>query len=64
MFGAQPDKSGVDKTWPDEWQTTKATVKDRCSFLFNNELLSDIKFTVPVPTQENAVVNHTSEYMR
>lgn len=48
MFGAQPDKSGVDKTCPDEWQATKATVKDRCSFLFNNELLSDIQFTVPV----------------
>ena len=54
MFGAQPDKSGVDKTCPDEWQTTKATVKDRCSFLFNNELLSDIKFTVPVPGESES----------
>ena len=54
MFGAQPDKSGVDKTCPDEWQTTKATVKDRCSFLFNNELLSDIKFTAPVPGESES----------
>lgn len=54
MFGAQPDNSGVDKTCPDEWQTTKATVKDRCSFLFNNKLLSDIKFTVPVPGESES----------
>ena len=54
MFGAQPDKSGVDKTCPDEWQTTKATIKDRCSFLFNNELLSDIRFTVPVPGESES----------
>ena len=54
MFGAQSDKSGVDKTCPDEWQSTKATVKDRCSFLFNNELLSDIKFTAPVPGESES----------
>ena len=48
MFGGQLDESDVNETCPDDWQTTKVTVKDRCSFLFNNELLSDIKFTVPV----------------
>ena len=48
MFGGHLDESDVNETCPDDWQTTKVTVKDRCSFLFNNELLSDIKFTVPV----------------
>ena len=48
MSVVQPDKSVVPKTYPEDWQTTKHTIKDRCSFLFNNELLSDIKFIVPV----------------
>ena len=47
MFAVQPDQSVFHKTCPEDWQTTKHTIKDRCSFLFNNELLSDIKFTVP-----------------
>ena len=37
---AQPSQSSED------WQTTKATVRDRTAFLFNNSLLSDIKFVV------------------
>ena len=28
------------------WQTTKETVRDRTAFMFNNELMSDIKFVV------------------
>ena len=48
MFAGQADQSVVDKTCPEHWQTTKITIKDRCSFLFNNELLSDVRFTVPV----------------
>ena len=37
---AQPCQSSED------WQTTKETVRDRTAFLFNNELMSDIKFVV------------------
>ena len=37
---AQPCQSSED------WQTTKETVRDRTAFLFNNSLLSDIKFVV------------------
>ena len=54
MFGVQRDQSVVSKTYPEDWQTTKLTIKDRCSFLFNNELLSDIKFTVPVPGESES----------
>ena len=38
---AQPCQSSED------WQTTKGSVRDRTAFLFNNSLLSDIKFVVP-----------------
>ena len=48
MFAVQPNQSVFHTIYPEDWQTTKNTIKDRCSFLFNNELLSDIKFTVPV----------------
>ena len=54
MFGTQRDQSIVDKTCSEDWQTTKLTIKDRCSFLFNNELMSDIKFTVPVPDESES----------
>ena len=37
---AQPSQSS------EGWQTTKETVRDRTAFLFNNSLLSDIKFVV------------------
>ena len=30
----------------DDWQTTKETVRERSSFLFNSSLMSDIRFTV------------------
>ena len=54
MFAGQPDQSAIDKTCPEDWQATKLTIKDRCSFLFNNELMSDIKFTVPVPGESES----------
>ena len=54
MFGTQRDQSVVDKNCPEDWQTTKLTIKDRCSFLFNNVLLSDVKFTVPVPGESES----------
>ena len=30
----------------DNWQTTKATIKERCTFLFNNDVMSDVKLIV------------------
>ena len=33
-----------------DWQTTKATIKERCTFLFNNDMLSDVKLIVPAVT--------------
>lgn len=32
------------------WQTTKPTIKERCTFLFNNDVLSDVKLIVPAVT--------------
>ncbi|XP_068747048.1 BTB/POZ domain-containing protein 6-like [Montipora capricornis] len=53
MSSAQLVHIAVEKPCPEDWQTTKLTIKDRCSFLFNNELLSDVKFIVPVPNGES-----------
>ena len=29
-----------------DWQTTRATIRERTRFMFNNDLISDVKFTV------------------
>lgn len=34
----------------ENWQTTKPTIKERCTFLFNNHVLSDVKLIVPAVT--------------
>lgn len=34
----------------ENWQTTKPTIKERCTFLFNNDVLSDVKLIVPAVT--------------
>ena len=34
----------------ENWQTTKSTLKERCTFLFNNDVLSDVKLIVPAVT--------------
>ena len=31
----------------ENWQTKRPTIKERTTFIFNNELLSDVKFVVP-----------------
>ena len=36
----------------DTWQTKRSTIVERTTFVFNNELLSDVKFVVPVSTGE------------
>ena len=37
----------------ENWQTTRSTIAERTTFIFNNELLSDVKFVVPVSTSES-----------
>ncbi|XP_078376531.1 BTB/POZ domain-containing protein 6-like [Oculina patagonica] len=37
----------------ENWQTKRPTIAERTTFIFNNELLSDVKFVVPVSTGES-----------
>ena len=37
----------------EKWQTTRPTIRSRTKFMFNNELLSDVNFVVPVQLHEN-----------
>ena len=37
----------------ENWQTKLLTIAERTTFIFNNELLSDVKFVVPVSTGES-----------
>ena len=37
----------------ENWQTKLATIGERITFLFNNELLSDVRFVVRVSTDES-----------
>ena len=36
----------VDTVSDNYWQTVKGTIRERCEFIFNQELLSDVKFVV------------------
>ena len=37
----------------ENWQTKRSTIEERTSFIFNTEILSDVKFVVPVSTGES-----------
>ena len=37
----------------ENWQTKRLTIKERTKFMFNNELLSDVKFVVPASNGES-----------
>ena len=37
----------------ENWQTKRSTIVERTTFILNNELLSDVKFVVPVSTGES-----------
>ena len=37
----------------ESWQAKRSTIVERTTFIFNNELLSDVKFVVPVSTGES-----------
>ena len=39
-------------TFDDNWQTKRQTISERIKFIFNNELLSDVKFVVPASLNE------------
>ena len=39
----------VDKSW----QTMRSSIKERVTFLLSKEILSDVKFVVPVATRES-----------
>ena len=41
------------KSFDDNWQTIRPTICERTKFIFNNELLSDVKFVVPASHNEN-----------
>ena len=40
-------------TLDDNWQTKRSTISQRTKFIFNNELLSDVKFVVPASHNES-----------
>ena len=40
-------------TLDDNWQTKRSTICDRTRFIFNNELLSDVKFVFPTSQNES-----------
>ena len=40
-------------TLDDNWQTKRSTISERTKFIFNNELLSDVKFVVPASHNES-----------
>ena len=40
-------------TLDDNWQTKRSTISERTKFIFNNELLSDVKFVVPALHNES-----------
>ena len=37
----------------ENWQTKRSTIVERTAFIFNNQLLSDVKFVVPASTGES-----------
>ena len=40
-------------TFDDNWQTKRPTISERTKFIFNNELLNDVKFVVPASLNES-----------
>ena len=40
-------------TCDDNWQTKRPTIRERTKFIFNNELLSDVKFVAPASNCES-----------
>ncbi|XP_075064018.1 BTB/POZ domain-containing protein 1 isoform X2 [Mixophyes fleayi] len=49
---------GLDREPTYNWQATKGSLKERFAFLFNNELLSDVKFVVGKGRQAQKIPSH------
>ena len=43
----------VSMAFDDNWQTKRHTISERTNFIFNNELLSDVKFVAPASNSES-----------
>ena len=41
------------RSFDDNWQTKCPNISERTKFIFNNELLSDVKFVVPASHNES-----------
>ncbi|XP_063782039.1 BTB/POZ domain-containing protein 1 [Pseudophryne corroboree] len=53
-----PLPHGLDREPTYNWQATKRSLKERFAFLFNNELLSDVKFVVGKGMQAQKIPSH------
>ncbi|KAJ8343972.1 hypothetical protein SKAU_G00313010 [Synaphobranchus kaupii] len=53
-----PSAVGLHREPMYNWQATKSSVKERFAFLFNNELLSDVKFVVGKGRQAQRIPAH------
>ncbi|KAJ8249316.1 hypothetical protein GJAV_G00233480 [Gymnothorax javanicus] len=53
-----PSAVGLHRDPMYNWQATKSSVKERFAFLFNNELLSDVKFVVGKGRQAQRIPAH------
>lgn len=56
--GASPPLLGLHREPMYNWQATKSSLKERFAFLFNNELLSDVRFIVGKGRQAQRIPAH------
>lgn len=56
--GASPPVLGLHREPMYNWQATKSSLKERFAFLFNNELLSDVRFIVGKGRQAQRIPAH------
>ena len=42
----------------ENWQTKRSTIVERTTFIFNSQLLSDVKFVFPMSTGESEIPAH------
>uniref|UniRef100_A0A3B3Z8C7 BTB domain-containing protein n=1 Tax=Periophthalmus magnuspinnatus TaxID=409849 RepID=A0A3B3Z8C7_9GOBI len=55
---ASPPAHGLHREPMYNWQATKSSLKERFAFLFNNELLSDVRFIVGKGRQAQRIPAH------
>lgn len=59
--------TGLDASTSDDdndtgWQTTRPATTERIKYIFNNELLSDMKFVVPLFFIGNCIMNEVAAH--